>query len=39
MFESGSREILISEYLVKNLGLETGNHPRPYSLGWQNKST
>ena len=39
MFVSGSRENLISKYLVKNLGLETRNHPRPYPLGWLNKST
>ena len=39
MFDSGSQANLISEYLVKNLGLETQNHPRPYPLGWLNKST
>lgn len=39
MFDSGSQANLISEYLVKSLGLETQNHPRPYPLGWLNKST
>ena len=39
MFDSGSLANLISEYLVKSLGLETQNHPRPYPLGWLNKST
>lgn len=39
MFDSGSQANLISEYLVRNLGLETRNHPRPYLLGWLNKST
>lgn len=39
MFDSGSQVNLISKYLVKSLGLETKNHPRPYPLGWLNKST
>ena len=39
MFDSGSQANLIFEYLVKSLGLETWNHPRPYPLGWLNKST
>ena len=39
MFDSGSQANLLFEYLVKNLGLETQNHPRPYPLGWLNKST
>ena len=39
MFDRGSQANLISEYLVKSLGLETWNHPRPYPLGWLNKST
>ena len=39
MFDSGSQANLISEYLVKNLGLETQNHPIPYPLGWMNKLT
>ena len=30
---------IISEYLVKNLDLETQNHPRPYPLVWLNKQT
>ena len=37
MSDIGSQANLISEYLVKNLGLETRNHPRPYPLGWLNK--
>ena len=39
MFDSGSQANLISEYLVKSLGLETRNHPTTYPLGWLNKST
>ena len=39
MFDNGSHVKLISKYLVKSLGLETRNHPRPYPLGWLNKST
>lgn len=39
MFDSGSQANLIFEYLAKNLDLETQNHPRPYPLGWLNKST
>ena len=38
MFDSGSQANLISEYLVKSLGLESRNHPIPYPLGWLNKS-
>ena len=30
LFDSGSQANLISEELVKKLGLETQNHPRPY---------
>ena len=30
---------LISKYFVKSLGLEAQNQPRPYPLGWLNKST
>ena len=33
MFDSGSQANLISKYLVKSLGLEKWNHPRPYPLG------
>ena len=29
MFDNGSQANLISKYLVKSLGLETWNHPRP----------
>ena len=34
LFDSGSQENLISEYLVKKLNLETIPHPKPYPLGW-----
>ena len=34
MFDSGSQVNLISKYLVKSLGLDRWNHPRPYPLGW-----
>ena len=30
----GSQVNLISEALVKKMGLETKPHPNPYSLGW-----
>lgn len=33
LFDSGSQENLISKDLVKKLGLETHNHPRPNPLG------
>jgi len=39
MFDSGLQENLISKHIVNQLGLETQNHPRPYPLGWINKST
>jgi len=39
MFDSGSQENLMSKHIVNQLGLETQNHPRPYPLGWINKST
>jgi len=39
MIDSGSQENLISEHIVNQLGLEAQNHPRPYPLGWINKST
>lgn len=39
LFDSVSYANLISKYLVKSLGLEIWNHPRPYPLGWLNKST
>ena len=29
-----SQANLISESLVKQLGLKTHNHPKPYPLGW-----
>ncbi len=34
LFDSGSQENLISESLVKRLGLETKPHLSPYPLGW-----
>jgi len=34
LFDTGSQENLISESLVKKLGLETKPYPKPYPLGW-----
>ena len=34
LFDSGSQVNLISESLVKKLGLESKPHPSPYPLGW-----
>jgi len=34
LFDPSSQENLISESLVKNLGLETKPHPKPHPLGW-----
>ena len=34
LFDTGSQANLISESLVKKLGLETKPHPKPYPLGW-----
>ena len=34
MFDSGSQVNLISEAIVKNLGLLTTPHKKPYPLGW-----
>ena len=34
LFDSGSQANLISESLVKKLGLEVKPHPKPYPLGW-----
>ena len=34
LFDLGSHVKLISEALVKNMGLETKPHPKPYPLGW-----
>lgn len=39
LFDIGSEANLIFEDLVKKLGLETRNHPRPYPLGLLNKET
>ena len=33
-FDIGSQANLISESLVKKLGLESNPHPKPYPLGW-----
>jgi hypothetical protein len=34
LFDLGSQVNLISEALIKNMGLETKPHPKPYPLGW-----
>lgn len=34
LIDSGSQTNLISEDVVKNLGLKTTPHKRPYPLGW-----
>jgi hypothetical protein len=34
LFDPGSQVNLISEKLVKKMGLETKPHPEPYPLGW-----
>ena len=34
LFDTGSQENLSYESLVKQLGLKTHNHPKPYPLGW-----
>ena len=34
LFDNGSQDNLISKYSVKNIGLETKPHPKPYLLGW-----
>ena len=34
LFDIGSQVNLISESIVKKLGLETKPHPKPYLLGW-----
>jgi hypothetical protein len=34
LFDLGSQVNLISEALVKNMGLVTKPHPKPYPLGW-----
>ena len=36
MFDSGSQVNLISEAIIKKLGLETTPHKKPYPLGWLN---
>ena len=34
LFDPGSQVKLISEALVKKIGLEMKPHPKPYPLGW-----
>ncbi|KAH9327598.1 hypothetical protein KI387_007776, partial [Taxus chinensis] len=34
LFDSGSQANLVSEEVVKKLGLKTNPHPKPYPLGW-----
>jgi hypothetical protein len=34
LFDPGSQVNLISEALVKKMGLVTKPHPKPYALGW-----
>ena len=34
LFDLGSQVNLISEALVKKMGLEMKPHPKPYPLGW-----
>jgi hypothetical protein len=34
LFDPGSQVNLISEKIVKKLGLKTTSHPKPYPLGW-----
>jgi hypothetical protein len=34
LFDLGSQVNLISEALVKKMGIETKPHPKPYPLGW-----
>ena len=36
LFDSGSQVNLISEAIVKQLGLATTPHKKPYPLGWLN---
>jgi hypothetical protein len=36
LFDSGSQVNLISEAIVKKLGLATTPHKKPYPLGWLN---
>jgi len=36
LFDSGSQVNLISEAIVKKLGLATAPHRKPYPLGWLN---
>ena len=34
LFDPGSQVNLISESVVKKLGIQTKTHPKPYPLGW-----
>ncbi|CAL2271020.1 unnamed protein product [Prunus armeniaca] len=37
IIELGSQRNLISEALVRKVGLDTTPHPKPYPLGWIQK--
>ena len=39
LFDNGSQVNLISEEIVRKLGLETKTHPMPYPLGWLQENT
>ena len=39
LFDSGSQVNLISEAIVKRLGLKMEPHPKPYPLGWVQNDT
>ena len=39
LFVNGSQVNLISEEIVKKLGLETKPHPKPFPLGWVRENT
>ena len=39
LFDCGSQENLIFEKLVRKLGLEAKDNPKPYPLGWLKENT